>query len=178
MRGAMVALGMLDISVLTTSRLRLRPLALDDAAAMAALLGDDHEAIQQTSHVPDPCTVEGARGWIELRSGPCSFAIEVGDELIGTIGAGLDDDGTEAGIGYWLGRPHWGRGYATEAMRALLAYLGSLGVRRVEADTYVGNAASSRVLEKAGFVYRDTVDEVQPVRGGVRRIERYRWTAP
>ncbi len=164
--------------ILTTARLRLRRLTVDDAPAMAALLGDDHAAIQMTSHVPDPCTVDGARGWIELRTGPGShpFAIEVDGAMVGVIGMRVD--GARAEMGYWLGRPHWGRGLATEAAGALIAHARTLGVRAIDADTYSGNAASVRVLVKLGFSYRDTIDEAQPVRGGVRAIDRFVWTAP
>lgn len=167
---------MVPIPELETARLRLRPLTTDDAATMAGLLGDDHDAIQMTSHVPDPCTVDGARGWIELRSGEGSypFAIEDGSgTMVGVIGSLVQHD--LAGLGYWLGRAYWGHGYATEAAVAVLAFLRSIGVRTVEADTYSGNAASARVLIKAGFAFVDSVDEVQPVRGGVRRIDRFVW---
>ena len=166
----------MDVPELTTERLRLRPLTVADAPAMAALLGDDHDAIQMTSHVPDPCTVDGARGWIELRSGPGSYpyAIEVGGEMVGVIGCLVE--GTVAGMGYWVGRAHWGRGYATEAARALLRFVVTLGVHTVEADTFTGTAASVRVLEKAGFRYVDTVDEMQLMRGGLRQIDRFVWT--
>lgn len=163
--------------VLTTARLRLRRLVLDDDVAMAGLLGDDHDAIQMTSHVPDPCTVDGARDWIAMRSGRDSypFAIERAGVMIGVIGALVQGD--LAGIGYWIGRAHWGQGYATEAAAALLGLVQTLGVRIVEADTFTGNAASARVLTKLGFTYVESADEEQPVRGGVRRIDRYVWTA-
>lgn len=167
---------MSTIPVLTTARLRLRPLTTDDADAMAGLLGDDHAAIQMTSHVPDPCTVDGARGWLELRTSPegsYSYAIEADGTMVGVVGSLVQGD--LAGLGYWLGRAYWGRGYATEAAAALLALLAAVGVRTVEADTYSGNAASARVLVKLGFVFVDTIDEDQPVRGGVRPIDRFVW---
>lgn len=163
---------------LVTERLRLRRLTLDDAPAMAALLGDDHGAIDMTGHVPYPCTLAGARGWIELRTGPDShpFAIEHAGAMVGSIGFQLD--GPRAGIGYWLGRDHWGRGFATEAAAAILAHAASFGVRAVDADTFTGNAASGRVLAKLGFTYVDTVEEPQPVRGGIRAVNRYVWHPP
>ena len=166
------------VPTLTTARLHLRRLTTDDAPAMAGLLGDDHDAIQMTSHVPDPCTVDGARAWIAMRSGDDSypFAIEVDGTMIGVIGCRVE--GELAGLGYWIGRAHWGQGFATEAALAVLRFVASLGVRTVEADTFVGNAASVRVLEKIGFAYVDTIDEDQPVRGGVRAIDRFLWTAP
>ena len=163
---------------LITTRLRLRRLTLADAPAMAALLGDDHAAINMTGHVPDPCTLDGARSWIELRTGPDShpFAIEHAGAMVGSIGFHLD--GPRAGIGYWLGRVHWGRGFATEAAAAILAHAASFGVRAVDADTFVDNAASGRVLAKLGFTYVDTVEEPQPVRGGIRAVDRYVWHPP
>lgn len=166
-----------DVPTLVTARLRLRRLTVDDAAAMAGLLGDDHAAIQMTSHVPDPCTVAGARAWLELRTGPdgVPFAIERDGAMIGSIGLHLDPP--RAGMGYWLGRAHWGQGLATEAAAAVLAFAASLGIRAVDADTYAGNAASARVLTKLGFTYVDTIDELQEVRGGLRAIDRFVWRA-
>lgn len=163
-------------TVITTTRLRLRRLTVADAPAMAALLGDDHEAIRMTSHVPDPCTVDGARGWIALRSGPDShpFAIEHGGAMIGCIGFRLA--GGVAGLGYWIGRAHWGHGFATEAARAILAHAAALGAHRVDADTFTDNPASRRVLAKLGFTWLDDADEDQPLRGGTRRIARFAWT--
>lgn len=162
-----------EVPILTTARLRLRRLTVDDAPAMAGLLGDDHEAIQMTSHVPDPCTVEGARGWIEFRSGPGSypFAIEHDGAMVGCVG--LHVDGERAGMGYWVGRAHWGQGFATEAAEAAVAFAASLGVRAVDADAFAGNVASARVLRKLGFAHVDTIEEPQPLRGGVRTTDRF-----
>ena len=57
-------------------------------------------------------------------------------------------------MGYWYGRPHWGRGYATEALRGVLAHAGPVwGMRALLSGHFVDNDASGRVLEKAGFLY-------------------------
>ena len=78
-----------------------------------------------------------------------SLALAVG--LMGSKG-GISDQG-DLEIGYGLNPEHWGRGYATEALRALLPHWrASPGVRRVSAATSVSNVASARVLEKCGFV--------------------------
>jgi RimJ/RimL family protein N-acetyltransferase len=62
------------------------------------------------------------------------------------------DDNRRCDIGYVLARAHWGHGYVSEALEALLAYgFDSLGLNRVEADIDPANAASGRVLEKLGF---------------------------
>lgn len=164
--------------MIDTARLRLRRLTVDDAPAMAALLGDDLDAIRHNSHIPYPCTVEAAHGWISLRSqaGSYPFAIERDGAMIGSIGFRLEVSIAE--LGYWIGRAHWGHGFATEAATAVLAFAASIGARRIEADTFLDNAASQRVLAKLGFTYRDEVDEVQPLRGGVCRIARFVWHAP
>ena len=57
-----------------------------------------------------------------------------------------------AEIGYWLGRPFWGRGIATAAVKVLTAYgFETLGLIRIDARVRTGNAASVRVLEKVGY---------------------------
>ena len=78
-----------------------------------------------------------------------SLALAVG--LMGSKGGPNEQGDLE--IGYGLNLEHWGRGYATEALRALLPHWqATRGVRRVTAETSVSNAASARVLEKCGFV--------------------------
>jgi RimJ/RimL family protein N-acetyltransferase len=63
----------------------------------------------------------------------------------------------EAVLAFYLAREYWGRGLATEAGRAFVAYgFKELGLARIVASTQVGNAASIRVLEKLGFVLRET----------------------
>lgn len=63
-------------------------------------------------------------------------------------------------LGYYLGSAYWGRGYATEVARALVAFaFGALGVHRVEAEVVPGNDASARVLERVGFRYEAHLKE-------------------
>lgn len=76
----------------------------------------------------------------------------------------------ECELGYWLGRPYWGRGYMPEAARELLRHaFEDLGMRAVFCGYYDGNTKSKRVQEKVGFVYHHTCDEVPvPLLGEVR----------
>jgi RimJ/RimL family protein N-acetyltransferase len=154
------------------ARVRLRPLAPDDALAMAALLEHDPEATEMTARIPIPCTAAAARLWLALVSTPPShaFAIERRDrpELIGAVGFVLLPEG--AGLGYWLGRPFWGAGYATEAARLALDHARALGATRVEAETFPDNRASVRVLEKLGFRAIGEVERDVPRRGGRWRL--------
>ena len=73
-----------------------------------------------------------------------------GARLIGCAGLGRDEAG-DVELGYWIAREHWGRGYASEAARAVLRLAATLGHRRVVAGHFVDNPASGRVLVKVGF---------------------------
>ncbi len=107
--------------------------------------------------MPHPYSVDDAVRFLEMiahQSPPTSFAIAVGSEACGAIGLELHDDvfRRTAEIGYWLGEPFWGRGIATEAVRALTDYaLRTFDLCRIEAGVYEWNPASMRVLEKAGY---------------------------
>src|SRR5262245_61559584 len=84
--------------------------------------------------------------------------IEAHGVVVGSIGSW--NDGPDRLVGYWLGRAHWGQGYATEA---LLALLEEDRVRPMTAYVAVQNVASRRVLEKAGFsaVERRTAEDIE-----------------
>jgi [ribosomal protein S5]-alanine N-acetyltransferase len=161
-----------NTALLATPNLRLRPLVPDDGRHFAELLGADPAAIAMLSHMPEPLTVEAAREWIELRTGPGGhvFAVRLADgTFVGTSGFGGPRDGVP-GFGYWIGAPFRGRGYATEAGNACIAHARRLGVRRMVAETFPGNAASVRVLEKLGFLAEGPVERNYPLRGGWRTL--------
>jgi RimJ/RimL family protein N-acetyltransferase len=147
---------------LKTERLLLRPLTLEDAAR-ASTLSCDWEVARMTVSMPFPQPAINVEGQflIEQARRPLArdhlFAVELpGEGLIGVSGAhvrGGDPIGQKVEIGYWLGRPYWGRGYATEAAAALADFAGDLGHGPVTANHFVDNPASGRVLQKAGFAY-------------------------
>jgi RimJ/RimL family protein N-acetyltransferase len=70
--------------------------------------------------------------------------------LVGSCGLGRRPSGAVE-MGYWIARAHWGRGYATEASRALIEIARTLGFDQLEGSHFVDNPASGRVLEKLGF---------------------------
>ena len=166
---------------LQTSRLVLEPLLSTDAPAFAALLAPDAAAIAMLSHMPDPLSVSAAREWIELRTGPGGhvFAIRLAEDgrFVGTSGFGGPRDGVP-GFGYWIGAEFRGLGYATEAGRACIARARKLGVRKMVAETFLGNTASERVLAKLGFVAEGPVERNYPLRGGWRRLTFHSLTLP
>lgn len=107
---------------------------------------------------PHPYTLADAEWWIQgpgQASSQTQFAIVLDGDAIGGIGFELREDvfRRSAEIGYWLGEPFWGRGIATEALRAVTeCALKKFDLCRIEAGVFEENRASMRVLEKAGYV--------------------------
>ena len=136
----------------------LRPWRLDDVAALAELANDRDVARYLTYRFPSPYTRADAEEWIRLKLGETPvlhWAIEHDGALAGGIGVtpGTDERGGTAMIGYWLGKRFWGRGIATDALRAVTAHtLATLRPHRLWANVFAGNAPSARVLENAGYV--------------------------
>jgi len=129
----------------------------DDAAAIAPL-ADDREIWRNLRDAfPHPYTRADAEAFIArvaTREPATVFCIEVGGTASGSIGylAHADVERFTAEIGYWLGRPYWGRGIMTAALRAVTGHaLGEGGLQRLYALPYAWNPASARVLEKAGY---------------------------
>jgi RimJ/RimL family protein N-acetyltransferase len=147
---------------LTTARLRLRPLAAGDAAPMARLI-NDIDVARMTTAVPHPFACADAKRFIArmAASDPrreMVFALEDPDEaFMGVVG--LHPQATLGPeLGYWLGRPFWGRGLMTEAVRAAVEWAHRVWRKPVlESGHFVDNPASAGVLIKAGFLYTGVV---------------------
>jgi RimJ/RimL family protein N-acetyltransferase len=172
-----------------TARLRLRAFRLADAQALQRLAGD--RQVAEGTLLPHPYEGGMARAWIwdqalAYAAGTgIDFAIEVAEDgtLAGALGLVIDRVGACAKLGYWLGRAHWGRGYATEAVRAVLGYgFAVLELERIWAPRFRWNAASARVLEKAGLAQEGSRREYVAARGRQETIEthgilRWEWEA-
>ncbi len=143
-----------------TDRLLLRPFRSDDAAAIQQLAAS--EEIARSTFVPHPYEDGMAEEFIErskrkTESGEwANFAILLKKEgtLIGSIGyKDIDPEHNRAEFGYWIGKPYWGQGYATEAVIQLISFgFRELELHRVYATPFGSNIASQRVLEKAGMI--------------------------
>jgi ribosomal-protein-alanine N-acetyltransferase len=155
-----------DMPGLTTARLRLR--AVDpagDAAAMLRLLGDPE--VTRYTNAPSCTTLAEARAALEQF--PQRFAAKEmirwaiqprgHDEAIGTAGLlRVNHEHCRGELGYDLVRRWWGKGLASEAAAAVVAYgFAVMGLHRIEAGALVGNDASVRVLEKLGFCEEGTL---------------------
>jgi len=78
-------------------------------------------------------------------------------QLIGAIGLTIDRELDKAELGYWVGKPFWGNGYATEAARLIVDYgFNQLHLNRICAKHFVRNPASGRVMQKIGMVHEGT----------------------
>ena len=169
--------------IITTARLRLRPLTPSDAERIA-MLADDRDLARQTAKLPHPYRREDADAFIAAELAPewvgRSFAIDLaGEGLIGVVGFKPEDGSPLMDFGYWLGRPYWGGGLATEAARAALGWArDGWGRRALQAGHFTDNPASGRVLEKAGFLYTGVRRPFASVaRGGLSKSREMVWLA-
>jgi [ribosomal protein S5]-alanine N-acetyltransferase len=139
-----------------TDRLTLRPVFHSDANRIAMLAGD-WDVASMTGRIPFPYSEEAAHQWVDgLADHEEVFGIEHNGELIGICGF-MADDAHDAELGYWIGKPYWGEGYATEAARAVMAHgFAKSGIRRFICKHLMGNEASARVIRKLGFRYTGT----------------------
>jgi RimJ/RimL family protein N-acetyltransferase len=142
-----------SIPVLETKRLALRAPRLKDAKTVA-MLANDRRIAENTARIPHPYKLADAEAFITgaNRAGSeAVFLIALRDgTIIGACGIVNAEPAPE--LGYWLGVPHWGKGYATEALQAVVDYaFTDLGHAALQAGARVTNPASRRVLEKCGF---------------------------
>jgi RimJ/RimL family protein N-acetyltransferase len=143
----------LSTPVLETKRLALRAPTLADAKTVAAL-ADDRRIAENTARIPHPYREADAEGFIagaNKAGGEAVFLITLRDGTV--IGAcGLVTQEATPELGYWLGVDYWGKGYATEAMQAVIDYaFTDLEHKALQAGSRVTNPASRHVLEKCGF---------------------------
>ena len=167
-------------ATLTTGRLTLRPLRLEDAPVIHRECGN-WKVARMTARIPHPYPEGLAEDWIVRHAADhpegsaYRFGIEHDSGLIGVIG--LERQRREAvafEIGYWIGEPWWGRGLATEAVRRVVAFaFEELGLEQLVAGHFEDNPASGRVLEKSGFRYSGEAREWSKARDGEVACRRF-----
>ena len=144
---------------LTTERLILRPFAIEDAAEVTRLVSDRRIA-DTTLNIPHPYDESTAKAWIgthaEVAERDEGLTLAVTERtrggIVGAVGLSIARAHGRGELGYWVSVEEWGRGYATEASRALLDYaFGSLDLSRVVAHCLTRNPGSWRVMEKLGM---------------------------
>jgi RimJ/RimL family protein N-acetyltransferase len=172
-----------------TERLLLRSPMPSDARPLAQLLGN-WEVARWLVRVPYPYRVEHATAWIERSAEeraagtgwPFVVQLRESGTLIGSIDVSVEPDGVSGALGYWLGQPYWGRGYATEGARAIIEFAFNVaGLVRIVAQALPDNRRSIEVLEKAGLNWRDRCTEETFGRGTVEveslALDRAQWRA-
>jgi RimJ/RimL family protein N-acetyltransferase len=145
--------------VLMTERLVLRAPRIEDAK-LVATLANDRRIAENTARIPHPYRPADAERFIAAATGATDetvFLITLGDaDVIGACGL-MFGPGEAPEVGYWLGVPYWGKGYATEAGHALVDHaFTDLDCEALQSAARVSNPASRRVLEKCGFQWTDT----------------------
>jgi len=163
-----------------TPRLTLRAPMRADVPALQKL-ADNPNVAEKLARLPSPYTRADAVAFIEIfaqRADERPFAITTRQgEFLGVVGFTYAM-GHHPELGYWLGEPHWGKGFMSEAVRALLEAAFATGFYPVvEARALQSNAASIHVLEKAGFANIGADTEV-PGPGRGRPLYRFRLERP
>lgn len=142
-----------------TERLLVRLPQISDADSIALYAGD-LDIARMTTRIPHPYPRPAAEMWVLMTragyaaGGNMALTVEYESKAIGGGGLFRRAPDSDWEIGYWIGKPWWGRGLATELGEGLLAFArDELGTQRVIAGHYDDNPASGRVLEKLGFAY-------------------------
>ena len=151
-------------SALKTPRLLLRPPVPADAAPLECYLSDRRIA-ETTAAIPHPYPRGGAMDWIgrveqQWTTGAganFTICLRESGRIVGVISlCGESRDDLKAG--YWIGVPHWNKGYATEALHRVLRYaFNHLRLPRLQARHFPHNPASGRVMLKAGLHFEGVI---------------------
>lgn len=166
---------------LTTERLLLRGFRRSDVDALLLLAGERDIALN-TLNIPHPYERHHAIDWIVSHPGQydrresVTYAVTLKEDgtLVGAAGLIVDAANETAELGYWIGKPYWGRGYASEAGRAVVAWgFAHLELHRVHASHFPRNPASGAVLRKIGMRHEGTLREHVKKWGEHLDLERY-----
>ena len=167
-------------NIIETERLILRPLTLDDADTAFRGWTGDKEVAKYVSWLPHH-SIDDTIEWLKeiewkqdeagnILQSDCyiwGFVLKETEELFGSGGLIWEEDWQLFQVGYNIKKTHWNRGYTTEAMRAVLKFAAvSLGLKKIAGGHAKENIASSKVIEKLGFVYDR--DDITPHIDGVR----------
>ena len=153
------------MTIIFTPRLRLRPWNDMDAPELYELARDPRIGML-CGWKPYESIDDAHEALSTFLAAPDSYAVTLAStgEIVGSIALRIDADTTDdavADIGYWIGAPYWGNGYATEAGRAIIDRARELGVKTIVLKYFDGNDASRRVSEKLGFAWRSREEDVE-----------------
>ncbi len=164
-----------------TERLILRPFTQADAPAVYEHVRE-WDVASTTLNIPHPYEPEMAESWIRshamLAAAGEGITLALVERetgtLVGSIALRLSPPHDRGELGYWVGRPWWGRGYITEAATTLVRYgFETLGLNRIQAHHLTRNPASGRVMQKLGMTHEGRIREHVKKWGRYEDIEAY-----
>ena len=160
-----------------TPRLILREFSESDIPELLPLIGAP-EVAATTLRIPHPYEEKHAREFFSTtpKENELRLAIRLRStgRLCGGIGLHPDTQPSQAELGYWIGVPFWGNGYATEAAGAVIAYgFQKLKLERIFASHFKGNRQSGRVLQKIGMRHEGSVRHGVMKSGKLLDLETY-----
>ena len=166
--------------VLVTERLVLRAPHIEDTDALAYLANNARVATM-VSRMPHPYTRKDATDFVRRSAigaiGKCIYAVTNAEDgrFLGCCGIEPQDDPVTLELGYWIGEPYWGNGYATEAAHAVIDMaFRTRDVECIDVRCRVTNLASRRVIHKCGFQFQGTGMVNSLALGSAMPVEWYR----
>ncbi len=172
----------LDTPLISTERLVLRPPHVDDAEEMAHLANNINVA-RMLAHMPHPYSIDDARKFIanaQVNLGrACIYSMTEADtgKLIGVGSLHETKEDDEPHMGYWIGEPFWGKGYASEAARGLVDLYFKVTTRPILlVSARVSNEASKKVIRKCGGKHVGTSKALHPLLGEMQQLDHFEIT--
>lgn len=171
----------MDFPQLSTARLQLRKLTIEDAKAITALCNNPKIAYQ-TYNLPYPYKEEFVserlsfieEGWTTGSRYVWLLTDLVSGQIIGEMGLHVNKESNSAEMGYWIGELFWNLGYASEAMQAILEYgFRELNLNKIYASHFGDNPASGRVMEKCGMRKEGVLRKHVSSRTGIKDLVYY-----
>ena len=165
---------------------KIREWKESDAADLAAALSDRKILDNLRDGLPFPYTEEDAGDFIRAmrsadRDAVFAFAVTVDDTAVGSISVFRQENvhRLTGELGYYLAVPYWGRGIMTDAVRQICDYVfRNSDLIRIFAEPFAANAASCRVLEKAGFRFEGVLKQNAVKNGQILDMKMYALTRP
>jgi len=167
--------------ILETERLILRHFTLQDAKNVQRLAGDKAIA-DGTCYIPHPYEDGMAEKWIIEHRAACErneqavFAITTKqtNDLTGAVGLMLHKEELQAELGYWIGKPYWGKGFATEAAQTMIKFgFEKFRLTGIYADCFQWNTTSIKVIQKIGMGLKKSFDKYIERRNVIERVNQY-----
>jgi RimJ/RimL family protein N-acetyltransferase len=160
---------------------KIRPWQAGDAADVAAIINNKKVQDNLRDGIPFPYTEKDGAEFIDsmlavAQGAAFPFAILVDGKVAGSIGAFRQSNihSRTAEMGYYVGEEYWGHGVCTAAVKLTCEYIfANTDIIRIYAEPFAYNAASCRVLEKAGFQYEGTLRSNAVKNGGVVDMRMY-----